>query len=261
MDKIYESIEEIDKDLDEEFKVMEEDLEEPADDEEEDLDETEEDEEEEEEESPIPPKKPSKEEQQQFAYAKLREEKVAAERKASEETEFFKKLAKASGYGDDVATYRNDLEKRIIEEEAKSKGITPEAFKELDEAKTKLAKYEAAKAEEERLGRSQKFLKTVNKVIKDNNLEPKETSKQLFDNLEKAGFTLEMLLAIPNPEYIIKGVLYEQLANTNAQETRIKDGVETRRIKSSGKTQKTIDELVDEEVAAYAKSRGMKYVK
>jgi hypothetical protein len=260
MDKIFSSVEEIDKELEDEFSIKDDELED-EDEDEEDFEEEESEEEDSQDEPQPPAKKPSKEEQQSFAYAKLREEKVAAERKASEEADFFKKLAKASGYGDDVSTYRNDLEKRIIEEEAKAKGVSPEAFKELEDTKAKLAKYETTKAEEERLNRSQTFLKTVNKVIKNYDLEPKETSKELFANLEKAGFTVDMLLAIPNPEYIIKGVLFEQLAKSETKETRIKNGVETRRIKSSGKTPKTIDDLVEEEVAAYAKSRGMKYVK
>lgn len=262
-EKKYASVEEIDADLEDEFAESEDDeVEEEEVEEEEDelLDDDDSAFEEEDEEDETKPKKPSKEEQRAYSFTQLRKEKEAAEAAVRAEQEFYKKLAKASGYGDDVAQYRKDLENRLISEEAKSQGLPPETYKELEEAKEKLRKFETEKAETERSMRSQKFIKTVDKVLKSYDIDPKETSKILFDNLQKAGYTLDTLLTIPEPEFLIRGALYDHLAKAEAKEQKI-GGLDTKRIKSSSGKAKTIDDLVDEEVAAYAKSKGLKYVK
>lgn len=262
-DKKYTSVAEIDADLEDEFAEVDDDeTEEDVEEEEDELldDDDSAFEEEEETEETTTPKKPSKEEQRAYSFVQLRKEKEAAEVALLAEQEFYRKLAKASGYGDDVAQYRKDLENRLISEEAKSQGLPPETYKELEDAKQKLKKFETEREESERSMRSQKFIKTVDKVLKSYDIDPKETSKILFDNLQKAGYTLDTLLTIPEPEFLIRGALYDHLAKANVKEERI-GGLDTKRIKSaSGKT-KTIDDMVDEEVAAYAKSKGMKYVK
>lgn len=269
--KTFNSVAEIDAALDEEFKLVEpklaetkeetiedEDLDEIDDlDEDEDLDDLDEDEDDDTE----PASKPDKKAQEGFAFAKLRADKEAAERKAAQEIEFMKKLAKASGYGDDVEKYRKDLEDRLISAEAQQRGVTPEVYKELADAKAKNEIYEKEKQESARLAKSQKFLSTIDTVLSNYDVDAKEMSKELFKSLEDAGYTIDTLLAIPQPEFLIKGVLYEKLASAKMREDKIKGGVETKKITSKTAPVKTVDELVEEEMVAYAKSRGLKYVK
>jgi hypothetical protein len=262
----FASIEEIDAALEKEFAstVEESDADDGLANQESDEDELADDEildDEEEDEEPEEPKKGKKESQQEYAFAKLREEKLLAERKASEEAAFMKKLAKASGYGDDVEGYRQDLEKRLIDEEAKQHGVTPEVYKELADAKAKLEKFEKEKVETDRMSRSQKFLNTINDVLADYDVDAKEMSKELFASLEKAGYSIETLLSIPQPEFLIKGALYEKLSVASLKEGKIRDSVETKRIKNSKAPVKTMDEMIDEEMVAYAKARGLKYSK
>lgn len=269
--KTFNSVAEIDAALDEEFKLVEpklaetkeetiedEDLDEIDDlDEDEDLDDLDEDEDDDTE----PASKPDKKAQEGFAFAKLRADKEAAERKAAQEIEFMKKLAKASGYGDDVEKYRKDLEDRLISAEAQQRGVTPEVYKELADAKAKNEIYEKEKQESARLAKSQKFLSTIDTVLSNYDVDAKEMSKELFKSLEDAGYTIDTLLAIPQPEFLIKGVLYEKLASAKMREDKLKGGVETKKITSKTAPVKTVDELVEEEMVAYAKSRGLKYVK
>lgn len=269
--KTFNSVAEIDAALDEEFKLVEpklaetkeetiedEDLDEIDDlDEDEDLDDLDEDEDDDTE----PASKPDKKAQEGFAFAKLRADKEAAERKAAQEIEFMKKLAKASGYGDDVEKYRKDLEDRLISAEAQQRGVTPEVYKELADAKAKNEIYEKEKQESARLAKSQKFLSTIDAVLSNYDVDAKEMSKELFKSLEDAGYTIDTLLAIPQPEFLIKGVLYEKLASAKMREDKLKGGVETKKITSKTAPVKTVDELVEEEMVAYAKSRGLKYVK
>lgn len=260
----FSSIEEIDAALDEEFSLSEDDEleldeledEDESDDDEEDMDEKVEDDEE-----IIKKEKPNKQNQQEYAFAKLREEKLQAENKAKQEAEFMRKLAKASGYGEDVESYRKDLESRLVEEEARQHGITPEVYQELADAKAKLEKYEKEKVETERTTKSQKFLNTINQVLEQYDVDSKAMSKELFQSLEDAGYSIETLLSIPQPEFLIRGVLYEKLSKATLKDNSIKNSVETKKLKSSAKDVKSVDELIEEEMVAYAKSRGLKYVK
>lgn len=260
-------IDTIDKELDEEFNEKddsassdEEEVEEGS--EEIDLSsmpQLEEDEEEEEDEDQKA--KPDKAKQQEYAFARLREEKAAAEKKAVEQEAFMKKLASASGYEDDVDSYKKDLEKRLIEEEAKRTGVTPDFYRELSDAKSKLAGYEQERSKTERASKSQRFLNTISEVLSSYDVDVEETSQELFDSLEKAGYTIDALLSIPQPEFIIRGALYDKLNKSSLKEGKIKSKVDTKKIGSSSGAVKTIDELLDEEMAEYAKSRGIKVPK
>jgi len=272
-EKTYASVAEIDAALEAEFaKVnemeVEDDEEEEFDDEEEeefegfgdDEEEETEDDEEEEEEKPTA-KKPSKAEKEEFTFAQLRQQAKLAEQKAAEEQAFMRKLAKASGYGDDVAKYRKDLEARLIEQEASQHGVTPEVYKELSEAKAKLQSFQQEREEEQRIAKSQAFLKTINKVLKEYDVDQKAMSKELFDTLEKSGYTIDALLSVPNPEFLIRGALYDKLSKAQVKQSRIRDGLDTRKIKSSSGGVKTMEEMIEQEMVEYAKARGLKYSK
>lgn len=285
-EKKYVSIEEIDKDLEEEFKEEEtedddemdddfdddEDLDDASDEDDESDEESDEDDEEDDE--PEQPAKPTREQKKEHAFKELREakanaerlaameraEKLEAQKAAEREKEFMKKLAKTSGY-DDVEEYRKDLEKRLIEEEAKQHGVTPAVYKQLAEAKAKVDALEQEKKASERAERSQKFLATIDKVLKGYEVDREKMSKELFATLEKSGYTIDALLAIPQPELLIRGALYDKLSKAKTRDTDISEGLETKKLRNSAAKVKSIDDLIEEEMVAYAKARNLKYVK
>lgn len=208
------------------------------------------------------PEKPSKEAQKDYNFAKLRSEKEEAEKKLVAQQELMKKLAEASGY-DNVEEYRDMLETRLVEEEAKKKGVSPEVYRELSEAKSKVQLLEKERKELDTQVKLEAFSKQIAKVIQDYDLE-ESVGDEIVKSFADLGYTLDTLLSVPHPEVLIKGVLSDKLLSSKAKEEKKKeriDSVDTKTIPNEDIPVKGIEELIEEEMVEYAKSRGLKYIK
>ena len=163
-------------------------------------------------------KKPSADAKKEFAFSKMRKENSDLKSQISEqnqEVEFLKKLAAQYGYTD-VKKFQSDYEKARVQQEAKDKGLDPVLYSQLQESNKRIAELENKQKEAELMNKANAFKNAVDKAVADYNL-GEDGRTEIFNKLEEAGFSVDTLLSIPNPEILIKGVLSDKIAEFSKQ--------------------------------------------
>lgn len=228
------SVEDIDTMLDNEFKltdeqssenveetngnVEEQEQESDENQEPESSDETKDDDDNVEENEEVNDNKPSADDKKEFAFSKMRKENSDLKSQINEqnqEVEFLKKLASQYGYTD-VKKFQADYEKARIQQEAKDKGLDPVLYSQLQESNKRIAELENKQKEAELVNKANNFKIAVDKAVADYNL-GEDGRTEIFNKLEEAGFSVDTLLSIPNPEILIKGVLSDKIAEFSKQ--------------------------------------------
>ena len=231
------SVEDIDAMLDNEFKITDEeyseDIEETdgnVEDEESEIDESQETETEDETKNDDEEKinsnesqekvddKPNADDKKEFAFSKMRKENSDLKNQLNEknaESEFLSKLAAQYGYTD-VKKFQADYEKARIQKEAKDKGLDPVLYAQLQESNKRIAELENKQKETELMNKANNFKNAVDKAVADYNL-GENGRNEIFNKLEEAGFSVDTVLTIPNPEILIKGVLSDKIAEFSKQ--------------------------------------------
>lgn len=162
--------------------------------------------------------KPSADDKKEFAFSKMRKENSDLKSQINEqnqEVEFLKKLASQYGYTD-VKKFQADYEKARIQQEAKDKGLDPVLYSQLQESNKRIAELENKQKEAELVNKANNFKIAVDKAVADYNL-GEDGRTEIFNKLEEAGFSVDTLLSIPNPEILIKGVLSDKIAEFSKQ--------------------------------------------
>ena len=162
--------------------------------------------------------KPSAEDKRDFAFSKMRKENSDLKNQLNEskaETEFLNKLAAQYGYTD-VKKFQADYEKARVQQEAKDKGLDPVLYSQLQESNKRIAELENKQKEAELVNKAANFKAAVDKAVADYNL-GEDGRMEIFNKLEEAGFSVDTLLTIPNPEILIKGVLSDKIAEFSKQ--------------------------------------------
>ena len=163
-------------------------------------------------------KKPNVDEKKEFAFAKIRKENSDLKNQVDEhkkEIEFLEKLAAQYGYTD-VNKFQEDYEKARVQQEAKDKGLDPVLYSQLQESNKRIAELESKQKEAELVNKANNFKIAVDKAVADYNL-GENGRNEIFNKLEEAGFSVDTLLSIPNPEILIKGVLSDKIAEFSKQ--------------------------------------------
>ena len=163
-------------------------------------------------------KKPSADDKKEFAFSKMRKENSDLKNQLNEskaETEFLNKLAAQYGYTD-VKKFQADYEKARVQQEAKDKGLDPVLYSQLQESNKRIAELENKQREAELMNKANSFKIAVDKAVADYNL-GEDGRTEIFNKLEEAGFSVDTLLSIPNPEILIKGVLSDKIAEFSKQ--------------------------------------------
>ena len=162
--------------------------------------------------------KPSADDKKEFAFSKIRKENSDLKNQLNEkneQTEFLNKLAAQYGYTD-VKKFQADYEKARVKQEAKDKGLDPVLYAQLQESNKKIAELENKQKEAELVNKANNFKVAVDKAVADYNL-GQDGRNEIFNRLEEAGFSVDTLLSIPNPEILIKGVLSDKIAELSKQ--------------------------------------------
>lgn len=162
--------------------------------------------------------KPSADDKKEFAFSKMRKENTDLKNQLNEknaETEFLNKLAAQYGYTD-VKKFQADYEKARIQQEAKDKGLDPVLYSQLQESNKRIAELENRQKETDLMNKANNFKIAVDKAVSDYNL-GENGRNEIFNKLEEAGFSVDTLLTIPNPEILIKGVLSDKIAEFSKQ--------------------------------------------
>lgn len=162
--------------------------------------------------------KPSADDKKDFAFGKMRKENSDLRNQLNEhnqEIEFLNKLAAQYGYTD-VKKFQADYEKARIKKEAENKGLDPVLYAQLQESNKRIAELENKQKETELMNKASNFKNAVDKAVVDYNL-GENGRNEIFNKLEEAGFSVDTLLSIPNPEILIKGVLSDKIAELSKQ--------------------------------------------
>lgn len=162
--------------------------------------------------------KPSADDKKDFAFNKMRKENSDLKNQLNEknaETEFLNKLAAQYGYTD-VKKFQADYEKARMKQEAEAKGLDPVLYSQLQESNKRIAELENKQKETELVNKANLFKAAVDKAVADYNL-GEDGRNEIFNKLEEAGFSVDTLLTIPNPEILIKGVLSDKIAEFSKQ--------------------------------------------
>lgn len=162
--------------------------------------------------------KPSAEDKKEFAFSKIRKENSDLKNQLNEknaETEFLNRLAAQYGYTD-VKKFQADYEKARVQQEAKDKGLDPVLYSQLQESNKRIAELEKKQSETELMNKAANFKNAVDKAVADYNL-GEDGRNEIFNKLEEAGFSVDTLLTIPNPEILIKGILSDKIAEFSKQ--------------------------------------------
>ena len=165
-----------------------------------------------------PENKISADDKKEFAFSKMRKENTDLKNQLNEknaETEFLNRLAAQYGYTD-VKKFQSDYEKARIQQEAKDKGLDPVLYSQLQESNKRIAELENKQKEAELVNKANIFKNAVDKAVVDYNL-GEDGRNEIFNKLEEAGFSVDTLLTIPNPEILIKGVLSDKIAEFSKQ--------------------------------------------
>ena len=190
-------------------------------------------------------KQPTKEEKEQFAFKKLREEannyKAEYTKKVNELNEL-NDLAIKLGYKD----HREMVEanrKRLQEEEAKRRGIDPAIYNELEELKRKAE-------ESEKRERTSTFVRTLDEFIVENGL-TKEDRVKIIQNLEEDNWDLPKLISFPNPKKLLKGYAADLLVERKTQKDLTEKKKKFKENKFEGEETVTEDVIEAEEAFAH----------
>lgn len=162
--------------------------------------------------------KPNADDKKEFAFSKMRKENSDLRNQLNEknaESEFLSKLAAQYGYTD-VKKFQADYEKARVQQEAKDKGLDPVLYSQLQESNKRIAELEKKQSETELMNKAANFKNAVDKAVADYNL-GEDGRNEIFNKLEEAGFSVDILLTIPNPEILIKGVLSDKIAELSKQ--------------------------------------------
>lgn len=162
--------------------------------------------------------KPSDDDKKNFAFDKIRKENSDLKNQLNEknsESEFLSRLAAQYGYTD-VKKFQADYEKARVQQEAKDKGLDPVLYAQLQESNKRIAELEKKQNETELMNKANNFKIAVDKAVADYNL-GEDGRNEIFNKLEEAGFSVDTLLSIPNPEILIKGILSDKIAEVSRQ--------------------------------------------
>lgn len=253
-------------DLGDDITNKEEEIEETQDDEENDDEDKEvvDDEEIKEEEQTQVTTKIKKEDKQSYAFKKLREElKTYKEelKQTKPQIERLDNIAKRYGYQSHEEMLKV-LEEQALEREAKEQNIDPALYKKMKELEFKYEQLERERQEALQQIKVEKFMSSFNDFAREYSLTDEEKESVLLA-MDEDGWQLEQLLNVKNPKNIFKGYIADKIAEKKTQKT-LKDITKNSKyaeetFKNTGQVDKTIDELVAEDLKEWARKNGYSF--
>lgn len=213
------------------------------------------------------PKKPSAEEKQNHAFAKLRTEASEYKRQADEYDEVVKTLMEEAGF-DDFNQFKSAVKQQVKEKAIKEGGMTEAAYdkmENLDKREKEIRQREQQINQNELNLKAKLFNDAVVEFATEYGLGEAGVG-QAYERLEELGYTVEALLAQPDPKVLIRGVMADEVERIALAEYRKKanpkKAVDSGKLPTSNK-QKTLEqqqnELLDSELRQYAKRIGVSY--
>lgn len=152
---------------------------------------------------------------EQIAQLKKANEELLKAGKETESEQMLRDMAISNGYTD-LEAFKQDYKDSKIKQEAETKGVDPEFYKKSIETDKRLADLEQIEKDRVREYKLNEFDSTLAKVIRENEL-PESVKEELIDKLGNEGYDLELLLAVPSFESLIKGALADKILAVKQQ--------------------------------------------
>lgn len=161
-----------------------------------------------------------------FAFSQLRKENSDLKNRisaSSKNEEFLKGLAAQYGY-DSIESFQKAYEDARIAKEAKDKGYDPELYRQLQESNRRIAQLEEQNRQNILRERASNFKSAIDRTIDEYKL-GEDGRNEIFIRLENAGYSIDDILRIANPEPLIKGIMMDKIVNLSKQEQieKVKD--------------------------------------
>lgn len=160
----------------------------------------------------IRPRTPTKEERRNYAFEKLRKE----NKERREKEEELDRIARTYGYTDHEAMIKA-LKEDALAKEAAKKGVDPELYKEVHESKKELERIKREREQERRAMQINAFVEKLDSFITSNNL-TEDDKQDLLMALEDDGYTLDDIIRIKNPVNLFKGYSVDKIKERARQE-------------------------------------------
>lgn len=202
--------------------------------------------------------KPSKEDKKNYAFAELNRERKQFQKEAQENKKYrdiIEELAKASNSAD-VDTYIKGLRNRLDQFNAKKSGVSDEVYQQLQQQKRQIAQLQNQRNQELVKERVNSFNNALNSVKKEFGFNDDDVT-DMFNNLEKMGYTVETLLATPSPDLLIRGALSNKIVERKIQKQKAKLSnvkVDDSKMQTNGQVKGlSEDEELQDEIARWTK--------
>ena len=164
---------------------------------------------------PIKPKY-SRAEKERYAFEKLRKENKELKAKEAE----LDRIAQTYGYKNN-AEMLAALKEDALRKEAQKKGYDPELYRKVIETETELERIKREREEEVKKAKITNFVNTLDNFAKSNKL-TEDDKLDIINALENDGYTIDDLIAVKNPEALIKGYAVDKLKERIRQEELMK---------------------------------------
>lgn len=163
-------------------------------------------------------KKPTQEEKQNYAFARLNQERKQFQQQAQHYQDLMNELAQASGYAN-VADYEKAIRSRLDEFHAKQRGISSDVYNQLRQQEQQIRQLQSQRNTEAVRERANAFQNAVNQVKKQYGFNDEDING-MFQNLQDAGYTVQSLLSMPSPELVVRGALADKISERKLQKAK-----------------------------------------
>lgn len=159
--------------------------------------------------------KPTDDDKKSFAFENMRKENSILKQEKAELENYktiLSDLAASYGYTD-IEKFQTDIKNARYQKEAENKGVDPILYRENMENKARIAELEKQRDAEMFMRKADKFKANVDSASKEYNI----SEEEIFNRLDKAGFTVDDILSVPNPKLLIDGILTDKIRESAIQ--------------------------------------------
>lgn len=176
----------------------------------------------------------------------------------SERNKVLETMADQLGYksvDDFMAAYHEQQ----LQEEAKKQGVDPEVLKRQRQTDEKVAKLEQDLAYERQQKQIGKFMGELDSLANEYGLSEQE-KEAVIDGLENDGYTIDDITRLRSPKRLIKGYMADAIAEKEYQRklaaAKKSKTLQEKKLKGSGDNQSNWQDEIQKEMAEYARKNG-----
>ena len=164
--------------------------------------------------------KPTAQDKQNYAFAKMNQERKMFQQQAQHYQDLMNELATASGYSN-VADYEKAIRSRLDEFHAKKQGVSSDVYNQLRQQEQQIRQLQSQRNTEAVRERANAFQRAVDSVKKQYSFSDEDISG-MFQTLQEAGYTVQSLLSAPSPEMVVRGALADKISERKMQKAKAK---------------------------------------